>query len=121
VFVFVEGFWPVLLIRCAVAMATAFFVTACPALMADIVPRDIRGRVMAAVGRGAVLIGAASGGTGGPGVGFVFTIPLMLSSLVGGYLYTANPGYPWFLIAGTLLISILLTVLFVRDPHTVEA
>ena len=80
-FVFVRGFVAVLLVRAVIATATAFFVTACSALMADTVPRDMRGRVMAALGRGTVFLGAASGGTGGPGVGFVITIPLMLAYL----------------------------------------
>jgi MFS family permease len=114
------GFTQVLLIRAAVAVANAFFLTACAALMADMVPRDIRGRVMAAIGRGAVMLAPASGGTGGPGVGFVVTIPLMLSSLLGGYLYDYNPVFPWFFVSAATAISIALSVLFIRDPHRAE-
>ena len=120
-FVFVEGFVPVLLSRVGIATATAFFVTACSALMADLVPRDTRGRVMAALGRGTVMLGAASGGTGGPGVGFVITVPLMLASLAGGYLYDAQPAAPWLAVAATIAISLLLVALFIRDPQVAEA
>jgi MFS family permease len=120
-FVLVQGFWPVLAIRAAMGTAVAFFVTACSALMADCVPRDMRGRAMAAIGRGTVFLGAASGGTGGPGLGFVITIPLMLASVAGGYMYEANPLTPWFFCTGAIAASIALTALFVRDPQTAEA
>jgi MFS family permease len=111
----------VLVLRCAVATATAFFMPACSALMADIVPRAIRGRVMAALGRGTVMIGASSGGTGGPGVGFLITVPLMIGSLVGGYLYAYSPVMPWIVTGVALALSTLLAVLFIRDPESAEA
>lgn len=119
-FVFARGFVPVLLVRAAVAAATAFFVTACSALMADTVSRQTRGRVMAAIGRGTVFLGASSGGTGGPGMGFVITIPVMVSSLVGGYLYGAHPAYPWIFVTVAMATSVALTGLLVRDPQRAE-
>lgn len=119
-FVFSDCFIEVLLIRSAVAVTNAFFLPACSALMADTVPRDNRGRVMAALGRGTVMIGAASGGTGGPGVGFLITIPLMIASLAGGYLYAYNPAYPWFFVLIATMISLILLALFIRDPKAAE-
>jgi MFS family permease len=119
-FVLVDSFALVLLIRVTLAVAVAFFVTACSALMADLVPRDTRGRVMAALGRGTVMLGAASGGTGGPGVGFVITVPLMLASLAGGYLYEARPTTPWFAVGVAIALSLALVALFVRDPRVAE-
>ena len=44
----------------------------------------------------------------------------MLSSLAGGYLYAANPAYPWFFVLIAAALSILLTVLFIRDPQRAE-
>ena len=119
-FVFSENFIEVLMIRSAVAVISAFFIPACSALMADTVPRDIRGRVMAAIGRGTVMIGAASGGTGGPGMGFVITIPVMIASISGGYLYACNPAYPWFFVFIATMISLILSALFIRDPQEAE-
>jgi MFS family permease len=119
-FTFAQRFVHVLLIRAAVAVATAFFLPACSALMADTVPRDMRGRVMAAIGRGSVMIGAASGGTGGPGMGFVVTIPVMVTSLLGGYLYAFEPRYPWFFAAAAVAISLSVSALLIRDPRNAE-
>ncbi len=115
-----SSFIHVLLIRAAAALATAFFVPACSALMADTVPRERRGRVMAALGQGSVMLGAASGGTGGPGVGFLVTVPLMIASLSGGYLYAYNPVYPWAFVLLATLAAITLSALFIRDADEAE-
>jgi MFS family permease len=119
-FVFATSFSSALLIRAAVAVAFTITIPACSALMADLVPRKMRGRVMAALGQGGIMIGAAGGGTGGPAVGFVVTIPLMLSSLAGGYLYALDPAYPWYFVLMATALSILLTALFIRDPQRAE-
>jgi len=119
-FVVARGFYQVLAIRLAVGVSTVLFIPACSALIADCVPRDIRGRVMAAFGRGTVLVGAAGGGTGGPGMGFLITVPVMVSSLAGGILYSANPQYPWVFVLFTILVSIAVTGLYIRDPKTAE-
>jgi MFS family permease len=118
-FVLTTGFTGVLLIRLALAVAFAIGIPSCSALMADTVPRDVRGRVMAALGQGGILIGSA-GGVGGPGVGFVTVIPLMLAYLAGGYLYDLNPAYPWFMALGATASAILLIALFIRDPQQAE-
>ena len=75
---------------------------------------------MAAIGQGGIMLGAAGGGTGGPASGFVITIPLMGSFLLGGYLYQWNPAYPWYFAAFALFVSVLLVLLFIRDPETAE-
>ena len=75
---------------------------------------------MAALGRGTVMIGAASGGTGGPGVGFLVTLPLMVASLLGGYMYAYNVAYPWLFVGLATALSILLCIAFVRDPQVAE-
>ena len=89
--------------------------------------RTFAGGVLAGLGSllfflyNAVFLGAASGGTGGPGVGFVITVPLMLASFAGGYLYAVSPLYTWLAITATTALSLLLTALFIRDPQTAEA
>jgi len=119
-FVYSTRFIEILLIRMAVAVATVFFIPASSALMADTVPRESRGRVMSAFGRGSVLIGAAGGGTGGPGMGFFITIPVMIASVAGGLLYSANPAFPWFFVLVSTAAAIIMTALFIRDPTKAE-
>ncbi|NOZ28471.1 MAG: MFS transporter [Chloroflexi bacterium] len=119
-FILVEGFLAVLAVRAAIAVAFAIAIPACTALMADLVPRDIRGQVMAAVGQGGIMIGVAGGGTGGPAMGYLVTVPLMAASLAGGYLYTWHPTYPWLFALAATVVSIVLTALFIRDPENAE-
>lgn len=119
-FVLADGFTAALLIRICVAIAFATAMTAGIALMADIVPREMRGRVMAAVGQGGFMIGAAGGGMGGPANGFLFIIPLMLASLAGGLLYGRHPALPWLFVGMTTALSLALTALFIRDPKQAE-
>ena len=119
-FILAKGFTAVLLIRLAIAVASAITLPACTALMADIAPREIRGQVMAALGQGGVMIGAAGGGTGGPGTGFLITLPLMIASLAGGYLYAQKPTYPWIFVLIAATLATILTALFIRDPKQAE-
>ena len=66
------------------------------------------------------MIGASSGGTGGPGLGFLVSIPLVVASLAGGYLYTANPVYPWVFVLIVTCIALTLALIFIRDPQEAQ-
>jgi MFS family permease len=118
--IFAKTFTHVLLIRLVAGLSGTLFVPSCTALMADFTPRVLRGRVMAAIGRGSVFIGATGGGIGGPGMGYIFTLPVIFASFLGGLLYSVNPIYPWLCILGTTTIQLLSVVLFIRDPKQVE-
>jgi len=115
-----RGFVDVLLIRLGVALAGALFMPSSTALMADYIPRELRGRVMAAIGRGSVMVGATGGGTGGPGMGYIFTIPVMVASILGGILYSMNPAYPWICVLGATILQLASLVLFIHDPEKAE-
>ena len=117
---FAQNYTHVLLIRLGAAVAGAMFIPASSALISDYTPRNIRGSVMAAVGRGTAMIGAAGGGTGGPGLGYLFVIPLMISSILGGSLYSMNPTYPWYGVAVACVIQLLCVIFFIRDPEKAE-
>lgn len=115
-----RSFVQVLLIRLVIGMARAVFMSTGAALMADFVPREHRGRVMAAIGSGRYLLGAAGGGTGGPGMGYLFTLPVMFSSILGGILYSIDPLYVWVVVGFTIIVQLLSLVLFIRDPEKAE-
>ncbi|MEM7125705.1 MAG: MFS transporter [Chloroflexota bacterium] len=119
-FVMATGMSGVLFSRLLIVSAQALLMPASTALMADSVPRHLRGRVMAAAGRGSVMIGAAGGGTGGPGMGYLITVPIMVSSVAGGYLYAADPAYPWYVASGLMVLALGLTVFFIRDAQRAE-
>ena len=120
-FVFSSTYVHVLLIRIVMGVANAFFAPASMAFMADAIPRKLRGRVMAAIGRGFVQLGPASGGTGGPGTGFLTTLPMMLGSIAGGYLYRYNTALPWVFVTVATAVSLVLAALYMRDPERAHA
>ena len=114
------GFTHVLLIRLAIAVANTFFLCASSAMMADALPRDIRGRAMAALGRGTVMLGASSGGTGGPGLGFLVIVPVMFASLLGGYVYSYNTTLTWLAVMAASALSLIVAVTLLRDAELAE-
>ena len=114
------SFIQVLLVRVGAALAVALYMPASTALMADLVPREIRGRVMSAVGRGSVMVGATGGGTGGPGMGYFFTLFVIAGSILGGVLYSIDPSYPWWGVLATCVVQMVFVVLFIRDPEKRE-
>jgi MFS family permease len=118
--VFATNYTHVLLIRLGAAVAGAMFVPSSTAIISDYTPREMRGRVMAAIGRGSTMIGATGGGTGGPGLGYLFVIPVMISSIVGGVLFDMNPVYPWYFVAGASVLQLLCVIFFIRDPDVAE-
>ena len=99
---------------------TAFFSPAMGALMADMVPSEMRGRVMAAIGRGSIMIGGASGGIGGPGMGFLVTGPLMVASACGGMLYAWGPAIPFLFVLGATVIALVLALVYLHEPKQAE-
>ena len=119
-FVFAKTLAHVMAIRCLVAVVSSTFGPSCGALIADTVPRSIRGRVMAAIGRGSVMIGASSGGMGGPGVGFLTIIPLMVANLAGGMFYSWNAASPWAFVLLAYAVALVITGVFVRDTEKAE-
>ncbi|MFH1572317.1 MAG: MFS transporter, partial [Gemmatimonadota bacterium] len=119
-FLLADTFGQVLALRCAVGVGSAFFSPAAGALLADAIPAESRGRVMAAIGRGTVMIGGATGGIGGPGTGYLIVGPLTAASLAGGLLYGWNPASPWIFVLAASLLSLAIAARYVRDPRTAQ-
>lgn len=116
-FPFSGGFTGALSVFVLLAVSNAFLVPAAGALMADMVPRERRGTVMAALGRGMLFINYRGGGGGGPGMGFLLTFPAVVGSLIGGYVYDAGPQFPWLLLGTVLVVNALLSAFFIRPQE----
>ena len=119
-FIVLKSFVAIMFIRAATAVAFALAIPACTALMADLVPRNLRGKMMAAIGQGGMMIAPAGGGAGGPALGYLFIPPVMVASLLGGYLYTLNPIYPWIFSLVTTVLSIFIAALYIKDAQSAE-
>ena len=112
-----RGFLDASLIYVALSLAGVFLWIATSVLLADTIPRAIRGRIMAALGQG-VGIGIAGGGYAS---GFLLFIPMTLGSYVSGYIYQLNPTYPWLIQSITLTAALILAVWLIKEPERAEA
>jgi MFS family permease len=97
-------------------VGNAFLWIASSVLLADTIPRNIRGRIMAAMGQG---LGVGISG-GGYSRGFLLFIPATIGAFLGGYIYEFNSAMPWIIQSVFLMLGILLTVMFVREPDKAE-
>ena len=110
------SFFQTAAIYLGMVVGNAFLWIASSVLLADSIPRNIRGRIMAALGQG---LGVGIGG-GGYTRGFILFIPSAIGAFLGGYIYEFNPAMPWLLQAVFLLIGIVLTVVLVKEPDKAE-
>ena len=111
-----QGFIMTTLLYVMLVMSNAFIWISTNVLLADTIPRNTRGRVMATLGQG---IGVGVGG-GGYARGFLLFIPATIGSLLGGYIYEYSPSLPWVIQAGILALCAVLAYLFVREPERAE-
>lgn len=117
-FPFSRGFWDVTLIFVALTMANSILTSGAPALMAQMVPSEMRGRVMAALGQGMLVINLRGSAGGGPGMGAVLAIPSILGAIVGGYVYEYSPMLPWLMMGAAMLLSALINAFLVSVPES---
>jgi MFS family permease len=114
-FSFSQSFLEATALFAVMTIANAFLISGAPSFMAHSVPEEKRGRVMAALGQGMLFINTR-GGSGGPGMGAVLTIPSILGSILGGFVYEYNPTLPWILLAVLMAINAVISFLFLYSP-----
>jgi MFS family permease len=114
-FPYSRGLWGVAINITLVSIVSTFLISSAPAYMAESVPPQMRGRVMAALGQGMLLINMRGVGTGGPGMGAVLTIPTIIGSLLGGFIYQISPQLPWLLMGTAMIISASISALFIKS------
>ena len=89
---------PLFIFSCiTLLLAMAFWRTPVVALMPDITPSDSRSQANGVIN----LMG---------GLGTV------LATLIGGPLYRINPGYPFYLGGGLVVLAAVLVLIFIREP-----
>ncbi len=115
-FVNANGFLQMTPVYLVLVLGSTFSWIASSVLLADIIPKPLRGRIMSGIGQGLGL--GVSGG--GYASGFLLFIPLSLGALVAGYIFAYNAALPWILLSGFLAVAMVITILFVREPPKAE-
>lgn len=113
------NYFNLVIIAIIISVANAFLIPGFQSLLADYTPRERRGRVTSAIGAGNFFIDIR-GGAGGWGGGTLLFIPSSVAQLLGGYLYYINPGSSFYLTAVGMAIVMVIAILFIRDPKTLE-
>jgi MFS family permease len=116
-FPFLRGFWSVLIAFIPISVANAFLIPAANSLMVELVPQDRRGMVMATMGRGMLLTNYRGGVGGGPGMGFLLTLPVVVGSLMSGYIYDAMLFAPWLLLGTALVVNAIIAAFYLKTKE----
>lgn len=114
VFPYCNNLMSTLLLFIPIAVSNAFLMPVAGALMADLVPMERRGMVMAAIGRGSLLLNFRGGPGGGPTMGFLLTLPVIVGSLLGGYMYDYSPNITWFTLGCTFLLNAVIAMFLLK-------
>jgi MFS family permease len=104
-FPYASSFTVVTILLVLVTIANSFLMSGAPSYMAKATPSEKRGRIMSALGQGMLFINTRGGGGGGPGMGALLAVPSILGSLLGGVVYSFNPGLLWASFGLSLLIN----------------
>jgi MFS family permease len=96
-----------------VTLSSIFIWISSQVYLADSIPRNIRGRIMAGLGSGMTL------GVSGVGFasGFLIFLPKTLGSIVGGLIYHINPQLPWIIQSLLLSVGLIYTYLRIQNPE----
>lgn len=112
-FIFCESFTHLLIVLLILAIYNTVTWPAYSTLMANYIPTERRGRVLSILGQGVAVT------TGGLPMGaLLLFIPATVGSLSGGLIYDLNPKYPWYILTAGLIICVLLTTKFIKEPKT---
>jgi MFS family permease len=112
-FTLAEGFWMALPIYVTVVLSSVLIWISSKVYLANSIPREIRGRVMAGLGSG-MMIGVT--GVGFPS-GILIFLPKIFGSLIGGFIYDVHPAFPWLVQTALLSVGLIYTYFMVHDPQ----
>lgn len=114
-FTLAKTYYSILILYTIITLSSVLVWIGSQVYLADSIPREKRGRVMAMVGSG-----MSVGVTGvGYASGFLIFLPNALGSLVGGLVYSLNPAYPWLLQGIVLSFGLIMTYMLIQDPEKV--
>ncbi|MCW4021016.1 MAG: MFS transporter [Candidatus Bathyarchaeota archaeon] len=111
-FIYCQNLPQVLVFRILLTIQNAFTMPTANALVADTIPRERRGRAMAAIGWHPVIISLGVMATG------FFRYPsYFIGSALSGYIFSLNAHYPWFLLAGAYVLQFVTCLFLVKQPE----
>jgi len=115
-FIYCKDFIQTTIVYTVLVIGNSFSFISSSALLANTVPRIMRGRISAILGQGIMTVTLR----GGFSSGFLLFIFGAAGSLVGGLIYSMNPAYPWIIFPIVSAISAILCLKQIHDPGKIE-
>jgi MFS family permease len=114
-FLYATSFWQVAVLGVLITLPNIFLNPCFQAMFTDMVPKEKRGRTIAALGGGGVwYIGGAWG------TGVIAMLSMTAGSLLSGYVYRYNSSLPWILLPIALVILGILFLTQIKEGGKVE-
>ena len=115
-YLFAEGFLGVLAIICWITVINGMMMPAFSTLIANMIPRNRRGRLYSLLGERGVLFSFGNFWGGG----FLLFPAAALGSYVGGQIYEFNSAYLWIILSASSIVSLLLTYRYIHEPEKAQ-
>jgi MFS family permease len=115
-FQFANGFWAVALAVTLISVCNKVMIPGFSTLIANMIPRERRGRLYSLIGERGVQISWGNFWGGG----FLIFPPAALGAWVGGQVYAISPHLVWQITSAALLVAALLVVFLVKEPEKAQ-
>jgi len=113
VFTMLKSFELVVLVYIFLVISSSLMWISSTVYLANSIPREMRGRIMAGLGSG-MSIGVTGGGYAS---GFLVFIPMSLGSMLSGIVYSLNPALPWYLQSLLLALAMGMSIKLIHDTE----
>ena len=107
------GFIGVVLVISGISIINNIMMPAFSTIIANMIPRERRGRLYSILGERGININFGNFWGGG----FLLFPPAALGAYLGGQIYQVNPSYPTIILSVIMVISLLLTYLYLHEPE----
>jgi len=115
-FQYTTGFWTVALAITAISMCNRIMIPGFSTLIANMIPRERRGRLYSLLGERGITISWGNFWGGG----FLLFPPAALGAWAGGQIYAYSPALTWQITSVAILASALMVMFLVKEPEDAQ-
>jgi MFS family permease len=115
-FQYTTGFWTVTLAITAISLCNRIMIPGFSTLIANMIPRERRGRLYSLLGERGVTISWGNFWGGG----FLIFPPAALGAWAGGQIYAYSPTLTWQITSVAILVCALMVLFLVKEPEDAQ-
>ena len=115
-FLYAGGYWGIVAILCFMTIVNGMLMPSFSTIIANMIPRSRRGRLYSLLGERGVMISYGNFWGGG----LLLFPAAALGSAVGGYIYEMNSAWLWIILPVAMVLNLLLTYLYIKEPGSAQ-